>query len=263
MARTERRSSWWSRTQGSVALALAALSAPIAPLTAQLCQGTPNHGGVAYERGRLDFGTTNGLSGAVSAEHVALSGAYRSIDLGQSVTGNASEGRLAMVFGGSHIQVCPGFGLEYQTLAWQTGIPATLNTRQLLGRAGVGIGVEQPVYGGVSLIPFAVVQYAYRIVDYKLNNTTASVQETGDTASRGDAEYGLIAHYKFVYGGYTARHGLKNAPAYFARWVVGLAFSIGGGEGGSSPRDTGRAARVQPAANPKDTGTGFVDPHSP
>ena|SRR5437868_4719250 len=51
----------------------------------------------------------------------------------------------------------------------------------------------------------------------------------GHTTSAMDVEYGLIAHYKFVYGGFTARHVVDRAPPYFARWIVGVTFSTGGG----------------------------------
>lgn len=215
-----------SRLVRFASIVLACYTTP--QLGAQICQSTPSRGGLAFEHGKVNFGTTNGVTGAISGGHLALSGAYRHVEIGQAVSGNATEGRFAVVLGGSRVQVCPGFGAEYQTLAWTMGSDGTLNSRQLVGRAGLGIGIEQPVFGGVSVIPFALIQYAYTLVDYKLDATNAKVQEVGDTASAGDAEYGLLAHYKFVYGGFTARRALKNAPPYLARWVVGLSFSTGG-----------------------------------
>jgi hypothetical protein len=203
---------------------------------AQLCYGTPRNGGIAFEHGRVNFGSTNGVSGAISAAHLALAGGYRKIEIGSNVTGNSSEGRFAIVLGGSRVQFCPAIGAEYETRAWDAGTAGILNSRHLTGRAGAGLGIEQSIVGGVSLIPYAAVQFAYTAIDYKLDRPNSNVQEVGDTTSTGDVEYGLLARYKILYGGFSARHAMKSAPPYFARWIVGVTFPTGGGGGGGTRR---------------------------
>ena len=210
-----------------VSFTIVALTAPLASLAAQLCYGTPSNGGLAFEHGKMNFGTTNGVSGAIAGKHVALGGGYRSMEIGPSVTGTNAGGRFAVVLGSSRLQVCPGLGVEYERQEWNRGTFGTANSRQLIGRAGIGFGLEQPVYEGVSVIPFAVIQYAFRAVDYTVDAPDSDVQESGDTTSTGDLEYGLLARYKFVYGGFAARHAMKSAPPYVARWIIGVTFSAG------------------------------------
>ena len=208
--------------------AVAAIALPYA-LHAQACYGTPSRGGLAFETGKVSFGTMTGASGAIAGRRVALSGSYRRVEVGEQVSGNGGHGRLALVLGSRRVQVCPALGVDFERRAWDAGAPGTLTSNQLRGLAGVGLGLEQPVYRDLMVIPFAVVQYAYTAVHYSLDAPNSDVQDVGDTTSAGDLEYGLLARYKILYGGFAARHAMKSAPPYLARWVVGLTFPAGPG----------------------------------
>jgi hypothetical protein len=205
-------------------LLLGAAVAPERALHAQTCYGTPRRGGLAFEYGDIPFGNTVGVGGALAGKHVAFGAGYRHLDLGSATSGNGGLARLALVLG-SRVQVCPGLSLDYEQQRWESRRSGTMTSRQLTGRAGVGIGGEVPVYRGLAVIPFVVGQYAYTAVAYDLDVPNADAQITGDTTSRGDLEYGALARFRFLYGGATASHFAQKGQPYRTRFVIGVTFA--------------------------------------
>jgi hypothetical protein len=191
---------------------------------AQTCFGTPSRGGLAFEHGNITFGTTNGASGAIASQHLAFGGGFRRVELDPDVSGNVGWGRLSFIIPASRVQICPGIGAEYDQRTWEAVATGSLTSRQLTARAGIGMGVEQPVVAGLSLIPFAAAHFNYRVVDYRLDFEGADVKETGDTSSVAHLEYGVLARYAFLYGGFAAERPMKSSPPSLARWLIGITF---------------------------------------
>ena len=205
------------------------LTAVAIPLRAQMCFGTPQRGGIAADFGKIDFGSTVGATAAYAGDRVAFGAGFHTVDRGSSTSGTAGAARFALVFGGKTVQICPGLGFEFRSIKW-TSAAGKLTSSHLTGWGGVGVGLEQPVYRGFSVIPFASVRFAFTAVKYDLGGATSEVTTTGDTVSRGEIQYGVLGRYKIIYGGFIADHALKNAPPFLARWVLGLTFSAGGGD---------------------------------
>lgn len=202
-------------------------------LRAQTCYGTPRRGGLAFERGNISFGHSNGVGGAIAGNRFGLGANYRHYDRGPQTTGNGGLARFALIFNVKYVQVCPGLSVDFEREQWQSTRSGTLTSNQLTGRAGVGVGGEIPVYGALGVMPFVVAQYAFRTVAYDLNAPNTNAQLTGDTTSTGDIEYGLLAHYSVVYGGVIGDHYTEKGRPYRLRFVIGLTVPTSGTQGGA------------------------------
>ena len=197
---------------------------------AQICAGTPRGGGIAFEYGTSAVGHTQGLSASLGGGRHSFGAAYRHRTLEEDATGNEARIRYSLGFGAGPLQICPGLGLGFIRDTWNAQNDVTLHTSALSGRAGVGIGLEQAVYKGFAVIPFAVVHYEFTAIKFDLDAPAGTETDiSGDTLSGVDIEYGLLARYKFVYGGIAAQRNTErsgNRP-YLARWIVGFTFSPG------------------------------------
>jgi len=175
------------------------------------------------------MGNTQGISAALDRGRFAVGMSLRARELESDAKGQEAALRFSLGFTVSRVQICPGIGLGFARDEWESpGVTLTANA--FTGRAGVGIGMEQPLYGEFSAIPFIVAQYEFTAIVYDLDDASGGDPEiTGDTLSRVDIEYGLMARYKFVYAGIAAQRNSDRTGSrpYMARWIIGFAF--GGG----------------------------------
>jgi hypothetical protein len=213
--------------------ALTALAAGASRLGAQVCNGTPAHGGAAYEYARMSVGSSQGLNATLAGGRTALGAGFAIRDVGDDVTGQQGSLRFSLVFPAGKVAICPGLGLVYQHDTWDAPNDAKLTTHNLGARAGVGLGFEQDVYHGFSLSPYVVAQYEFAVSVFDLKVTSSDevdAQTTGDTASRVQIEYGLIGRYHSLYAGIAAHRtsDTDGIRPYMARFLVGFAFSGGG-----------------------------------
>jgi hypothetical protein len=217
------------RTLMVVVVSVLVLS-PSRRITAQACHGTPSGGSVGYEYGKMSVGQSQGLSGTLAGEHVALGAGVALRDLG-ALTGQQASLRFSLILPVLAVRICPGLGLLYQHDTWDQG-DASLTVHNLSLRGGAGLGLDRHVYAGFSVNPFVVTQYEFNIVALDFSPPSAdSVQLTGDTLSRVQIEYGLIGRYRFLYGGIAAHRtsDQKGIRPYMARYILGVSFSgIGG-----------------------------------
>ena len=162
---------------------------------AQICHGTPAHGGIACERGAVSLGNSNGASATIAGSHVAFSVAGRVLESVPTFTSQAADTRLSLQFGGGRFSVCPGLSVGYIRDVWAPAAgrdgPTTLTSHSAAARGGLSVGMEQPIAGGVSVAPFLGGRYAFHVwyLDTKVSNGTAVA--TGDTVSTAELEYGL------------------------------------------------------------------------
>ena len=212
-------------TRWSALCTLVVLTATAAALHAQTCYGTGPRGGLAVDHGKVDFGTTTGVTGAIASSHFAFGGGYRTVDRASNTSGNQADVRIALIFGGGSFQFCPGLGVDYEHSSWNAST-GTLTSNSLTAWAGIGVGFEQPVYKGFSLIPHLGFRYAFTAIKYDFAGNAAELRTTGDTLTRGQLQYGLLGRYKIVYVGFSADHPLQSAPPLMARWVLGLTFPV-------------------------------------
>ena len=212
---------------------------PLTAIRAQPCLGTPTRGGVAYERGAASYSSSNGVAAALAAHRVSLSGAYRMRDRGAARTSsNEADLRFALHIGISRLMLCPNIGLGYAAESWKPEPGVTFDSKRLVGRGGLGIGLEQPVYKGFAIIPFVSARYEFHVLYIDLTAPAGSTAEpAGDTLSVVDLEYGLMARFKFLFGGITAQRK-SDSPGrhpYQSRLLLGVTF---GGSGKSTSTST-------------------------
>jgi hypothetical protein len=215
-----------------------------APARAQACNGTPMGRSVGYEYGKRTIGTSQGLAGTLAGSHTALGGGVALRDLGE-VMGQEGSLRFSFIIPASKLQICPGLGMIYQHDTWDPRSDVSVTTHSLLGRAGMGLGIEQRVYGDLSIIPYAVAHYEFALTAFALHyggGDSSETNYTGDTTSRGQFEYGLIARYKFLYGGIAAHRSsdTQGRRPDMARWIIGVTFS-GRQSAPSAPAPASRA----------------------
>ncbi len=200
---------------------------------AQVCYGTPAHGGIAYERGIASLGQSNGGSATIAASHVAFSVGGRVLETIPTFTAQAADTRLSLQFGGARLSVCPGLGLGYQRDVWEPADAAagkvTVTSQSAALRGGLSVGTEQRIPGGLSLIPFIGGRYAFHVwyIDTKVSKGEAVA--TGDTVSTVELGYGLTMRFRNVYLGWTADRdlGRKGTRPYESRLFLGLTWGTG------------------------------------
>ena len=215
------------RLFGFLILAITTLSS--SQLQAQACFGTPSRTNVAYEYGMFSFGQSNGASAALVGRRTALAIAARTGDIGDlSLQGGDLRFSLGLPVG--KVQICPALGVGYKSLTSEPAPEFSINSKTLSLRAGAGIGIEQHVYAGVSLIPFVAARYEFNLIYINVDapNSDPDTDISGDTLSVVNFEYGLTATWKMLYVGIAAqRNDDSGDRPYFARYVLG--FTFGGG----------------------------------
>ena len=193
---------------------------------AQSCYGTPSRSSVAYDYGRVTLGEFHGGSATLIGARTALALSAR---VGSIDDLDVQEGalRFGLQLPAGKVQICPALGLGLSRLTSETP-QYDLASNILSLRAGVGVGIEQEVYRGISLIPFLAARYEFNVLYVTVDAPNADVLESGDTTSTVDFEYGLMASWKILYMGIAAQRNLDSGDRpYFARYVLGFTFGSG------------------------------------
>jgi hypothetical protein len=196
---------------------------------AQACHGTPSGRSAAYEYAKMTVGSSQGVAGTLAGSHAALGAGFatRSVD---DMTGQQGSLRFSLRLPIGKLELCPGIGLIYQHDTWSPRTQVSVTAHNVSARAGAGLGFEQEITHGFSVTPFLVAQYEFALSIYQMDlsgSDSATTQLTGDTLSRAQLEYGLIARYRFLYGGVAAHRSSesKGSRPDMARWIIGIAFS--------------------------------------
>lgn len=212
---------------------LVALSATASIAHAQICLGTPSHSSVAYDRGATSVTGSNGGTATLVGGRAALSVGARSYEKWAENSMIGGDMRFALQFRASRVVICPNIGLGYLRSLWEP--PAapegtfSVTSHNVEARGGLAVGFEQPVYGGVSVTPFAGARYAFRVWYLDSEFSGDEVSASGDTTSSVELEYGLSARYRNVFLGWSAIRDTDNKgnrPAS-SRLFVGLAWGLG------------------------------------
>lgn len=210
-----------------------ALSASAAASHAQICLGTPSHSSVAYDRGTVSVANSNGGTATLVGGRTALSVSARSYEKWTDNSMIGGDMRFALQFRASRVVVCPNIGVGYLKNLWEPP-PApegtfSITSHNVQAQGGLAVGFEQPVYGGVSVTPYAGARYAFRVWYLDSEFSGDDVSASGDTTSSVELEYGLSARYRNVFLGWSAVRDTDNKgnrPAS-SRLFVGLAWGLG------------------------------------
>lgn len=210
-----------SRVLSAIALLLVATTAIEA--RAQTCRGMPRGGGVGFVVGDQLLGSSYGVAlskGAVGVGFNSLTGNDR-------ISSWDANLRFTLAKGGA-LQWCPSIGFEYRNDDITVSDGSTLTARIGTAAAGLAFGYEREVYKGVSVIPFAGVDYQFTAIVFSLDTPDGEEGElSGDTLSHVSIRYGAIAKYRNFYGGFAGDRYLESDidRPYRVRWILGFAFS--------------------------------------
>ena len=191
-------------------------------LSGQACQGTPGRS-VWLERGTLLLGNTMGGGLSLGGSRFGLAAAYRYRDVSDAISGHEARIRAALVFRASRIQLCPVLSLGAQRDEWQVDAATSVTSTTAAGTAGLGVGVELPIVANLSLIPHVIGQYEYSATYFEIAGGTDN-DESAAWFGRGDVEFGMLARFRFLYGGYHAHWDPRSDYGYHARWILGARF---------------------------------------
>lgn len=213
--------------------ALSILAVTTTTAQAQTCRGAPRGGGIAFVSGKGYPGTTVGAS--LSKGVIGLG--FNSLSETDGVSGWDANFRLTLPFGASRFQFCPSLGIDYKNEDVQLANDLNLTARIATAAAGIGFGYEQEVFKGVSLIPFAGVDYHFTAIVFTLDDETEDDALSGDTLSHFNIRYGALVQYKMIYAGISADRysDTEGSRPYAARYVLGFAFGGGSSSGRRSP----------------------------
>jgi len=221
-----------SRVFSAVTLFL--LAATSVDAGAQTCRGMPRGGGIAVVRGDVYLGSTYGVTlskGIFGAGFNSLSG-----EAGN--TAWDANLRFTLARGIGQFQVCPSLGLEYMNATSEFSDGSKLTSRTGTAAAGVGLGFEQEVYKGISLIPFLGVDYHFTAIAFSLDAPDDGESSlSGDTLSHVNIQYGGLAKYQSFFLGFSADRfsDTKGSRPYRARLFLGFAFGGGNKSSRAAP----------------------------
>lgn len=204
---------------------------------AQSCRGLSRSGGIAYMRGQSLSGVSNGVAASLAGGRFAVDGSYGSLTAdADDISGMDASLRFSMLFGGSNFKFCPSLGFLYNSDEWQIDATTNLTQRTVSGRLGVGFGYEWEAYPGLSLVPFASVDYDFSGFVFTLDADDGEDELSGDTLSRASIQYGVAAQYRMVFLSYAAERysDTKGTRPHLGRLLVGV--SLGGWNSSSSRR---------------------------
>lgn len=219
-----------SRTLLATALCLLAAAATVTE--AQTCRGAPRGGGIAFVSGQGYPGNTVGAS--LSKGVIGIG--FNSLSENDGVSGWDANLRFTFAFG-NRFQFCPSLGVDYKNEDVRMASDLNLTARTATAAAGVGFGYEQPVFQGLSLIPFIGLDYHFTGIVFTIDDETDEDELSGDTLSHVNIRYGALVQYKMLYAGFSADRfsDTKGPRPYAARVVVGFAFGSGGKSARKSP----------------------------
>lgn len=192
------------------------------PVLSQMCHGSPQGISVAYEHGTTSGGTSDGVVATLRSIQLGA----RVVEAAPTISGQEGSLRFALGIGTSRFQVCPILGASYRQETWDYLPTASLDMKTITIRGGGGVGFMQPVYKDLAINPFLTIQYQFSAT--KFESASSDGEFTADTLSDVEIEYGVVAHYRFLYAGIAA-HRLaddEGTRPYLARWILG--FSISG-----------------------------------
>ena len=195
-------------------------------LGAQACLGTPTRGGIAYQNVRYTVGSGHGATAAFAPGKVAFGAHFNTRTNNAEKSGNEGGGRFAVVVPLGRVQLCHGIQASFYSGTWNAPAGVEVKSQVLTAKAGAGIGLEQPIYRGLSIIPSVGVHYAFTVTKFDVNPPSGEVTTSGDTLSQVAIDYAVLARFRFIYGGVS---GLRyadtkgGAPA-MARYIIGFAF---------------------------------------
>ena len=219
-------------------------AAPIA--YAQPCFGTPQRGGVAFEHSSASFSVANGVSAAYAGSHFSVGAVAQARDRGAQISAQEGGLRLALQFPAGPVKLCPALRFGFSNESWTPRPGTKLNTKRGTAGGGIGVGIEQPVVGGFSLIPYATIHYDFNVYYLGLSTPSGGNEVSGDSLSLVDIEYGIAGRYKFFYAGFAGQRNSdsKSKRPYQTRIMVGLTLSGGTKPRASRPAKSKRAERA-------------------
>jgi len=192
-------------------------------LLAQACQGTPRGRGFWVERGEMSLGNTIGGGGALGGKSFAVSASFRHQDVSDAVSGDEATLRIGPIVRAGALQLCPVLTLNGQRQEWQVDSDVSLTTNRVAASGGLGVGVELPIIGDLSVIPHAIGQYEYAGTYFKFEGVDGDTDESGVHRGRVDLEFGLLGRFKFFYGGVRSHYAPESKRAYLTQFIAGIA----------------------------------------
>lgn len=189
---------------------------------AQTCLGGAAGSSLAYEHQRASLVSGNGARANLVGGRAALSlgGAVQSADGLESTYGG--DVGFALQFRAHRVTVCPVIGLRYAHSEWNPADAGYSLTSHILGASGgLTAGLEQHVARGVFVTPHLAARYLFRVGYLTSNSSSDDVEQTGDTLSTVEFDYGLTLRYQRFLAGWSARRnsdasGLRpNAARFF------------------------------------------------
>ncbi len=234
--------SWFRSVKARAFAVCVGLAAYSSTAHAQVCFGAPAKGAAAYEYVRYSVGTGHGGSISTTAGRLALGANFNTRSMRNplsSASGFEGAGRAALVIALGKVKLCPGIAVGYAKLSKELIDDLKLSDQQLFARGGVGVGLEQHVYGGVSIIPSLGVHYDFTATKFDVDATGGKNETTGDTLSRVAIDYSLGLRYRFVY---LAASALRYSDTgggrpVRGRFIVGFAFGGAPAASTSKSRD--------------------------
>jgi len=193
------------------------------PMRGQACHGTPRGGAIAFEHAELSIGKSEGGSIAVAGNHAAIAGTYRYRKVAPDRNGHEGATRLSLVLGMSNLVLCPTLGLDYQRDTWTIDQSSSVLSNRLAGRGGLNAGLDIPLGKSFLITPFAGGQYEFAVLEFDPSGSGGNSNIMGDTLSHVDLEFGAIAQFKSLYGGFSVNRHTDFGRPYMARFVVGFA----------------------------------------
>lgn len=203
---------------------LLASTLSVSRVQAQACLGTPSRSNIAYENGSVSYGQSHGASAALVGRRTALGLAARFGEVGD-LTSQDGALRFAIRIPAGKVEICPTLGLGLARRISEPSQDWTITSNTVTLQAGIGVGIEQQVFAGISVIPFVAARYGFGIVAITIDAPDAETEVSGDTLSGVDFEYGLMGRWKVLFGGVAAqRNSDSGSRPYFARYVLGFTF---------------------------------------
>lgn len=204
---------------------------------AQSCIGGPERSSIALESTAYSIGTAIGGIASLAGKRTALDVGVRARSIGDDVSGIGGGIRFSVILPAAKFRICPGLGLGVVRDKWTVDASTSQTATTAFARAGVGFGLEQPVYKDVSVIPFVGVYYRFNATAFSVD-APGETFTTADSASHVQIEYGIFARYRFLFAGIAGERtsDTEGARADLGRIVVGLTSSGARSSSKAQPR---------------------------
>ena len=193
---------------------------------AQACIGGPERSSIALESTAYSIGTAIGGIASLAGKRTAIDVGFRARSIGDDISGIGGGLRFSLIFPAGKFRICPGLGLGVVRDKWTLDASTSQTATTASARAGVGFGFEQPVVKDVSVIPFVGVYYRFNATAFSID-APGETFTTADSVSHVQIEYGVFAHYRFLFAGIAAERTSKTegSRADLGRIIIGLTSS--------------------------------------